>query len=182
MNKTCHGDTGGQITWWAKTPPWCIQVFIVIVMASIVCIIMDFANWSGSLFPSCWSSNLAIPYFSLSAAVPLYYGIRGVRIHGRGIREENRQKRLLPSFCKWSDSEIVWIHCIHGFWVNMIGSFAGFIALAFIGRVACGLTPDQVTIGVAALFTFLGLLAITGVTGILPEILYRGSLFNKKVV
>ncbi len=111
-------------------------------------------------------------YWTLGVVFSVYYGARGIVIEARSIEEQKKQ-----SAC-W---ERVFVHYIHKFILNAFGSFVGFGALFLISEVYAQLgSPPKIDTGTAIFLGFLGLVVITGITGILPEILYRGQLFGSR--
>ncbi len=108
-------------------------------------------------------------FWTIAIVMSTYYGVRGVviemRATGDGVWPPGWQK--------------VFVHYAHTFILNTFGSFAGFVALLLASHVYEQLSPPrQLETGTAILLGFLALVAITGMTGILPEMLYRGRLFG----
>lgn len=127
------------------------------------------------------STTLCVALFWMTAALAsAYYGIRGVLIAVRAGQDEDIQRRR-DSKEPWPHWQRVLVHYVHAFALNAIGSLTGFVALFLALAVYRHLgSPPSIEAGTGVLLVFLGLLAITGMTGILPEILYRGGIFGAK--
>lgn len=127
------------------------------------------------------SATVCLALFWMTAAlVSAYYGVRGVLIAVRAGRDEDRRRRL-ESKEAWPPWQRIVVHYVHAFALNAVGSLTGFVALFMALAVYRDLgSPPKVEAGTGVLLVFLGLLAVTGITGILPEILYRGGVFGAR--
>jgi hypothetical protein len=116
----------------------------------------------------------------VAALLSAYYGARALVIQVRAANDENIQRRR-DGKPPWPQGQRIFVHYIQSCILNVIGCFTGFIALFLAFKVYEQLGPQpKVETGTAVLLGFLGLLAITGVTGILPEMLQRGRVFGPR--
>jgi len=66
------------------------------------------------------------------------------------------------------------------FLVNFISSISGFISYLIIRKIILGVSDlSKIDSGTAIVISFLSLVTITGVAGMLPHILYYGKVFSK---
>ena len=118
--------------------------------------------------------------WAIAVMVSVYYGVRGIVIEVRDAKVEDAElvKQGKLPWCLW---QRVFVHYVHTFILNTFCCLAGFLAMSVAGQVyeQAG-SVRQLESGTAILLGFLALVAITGITGILPEILYRGRLFGPK--
>ena len=116
-------------------------------------------------------THLAL-FWSVALISSIYFGIRGVLITIRSLDEKAKKR---------SKFERVFIQYLQGFILNFSCAIAGFIALFAVIKIA-DLVQDfaKIQAGTAVLVTFLSLVAITGISGILPELLYHGKIFGTK--
>ena len=119
-------------------------------------------------------------FWMTATLVSIYYGIRGVMIAVRAGRDEDVQRRR-DSREPWPLWQRVVVHYVHAFVLNAVGSLTGFVALFLATDVYRHLgSPPKMEAGTSVLLVFLGLLSVTGISGILPELLYRGGVFGAK--
>jgi hypothetical protein len=119
-------------------------------------------------------------FWMIATLVSAYYGTRGVLIAVRDGQDEDIQ-RIRDSKAPWSRWQRVIVHYVHAFAFNFIGSLTGFVALLLARALYRHLgSPPSIEAGAGVLLVFLGLVAITGMTGILPELLSRGGVFGVK--
>lgn len=125
-------------------------------------------------------------FWSMAAALTIYHGMRGAIINIRAVaadrgKASEQDKALARDKTSWPQWQRIYVHYVHGFILNAVGSLAGFGALFPASEMYQHVAQRQnVDSGMAILFAFLVLVAITGITGILPEMLYRGGLFGHK--
>lgn len=124
-------------------------------------------------------------YWGLAFVASVYYGTRGVLIQrhqatNENIRLENREPEEKP----WTSFEITWVHCIQDFIYNATCSLAGFAALYVECKVFESIrttgTLSNIPGGTVVLIGFLSLIAILGISGQLPFILYHGKIFTSE--
>lgn len=119
-------------------------------------------------------------FWVVAALISAYYGGRALLIEIRAGQSEDIQFRR-EGKAPCPQYQRVFIHYVHAVILNTVGSLAGFAALFLAFAVYDQLGPQpKVETGTAVLLSFLGLIAITGVTGILPEMLYGGRVFGPK--
>ena len=122
-----------------------------------------------------------ILFWSVGIILSIYYGIRGILIQKHNIANENILKiNHNPKLNAWTLTEQIMVHRIHDFLFNSICSISGFVSYFIICKIILGV-PDlsKIDSGTAIVISFLSLVAITGVAGVLPHILYYGKVFSK---
>ena len=127
------------------------------------------------------TSTICFALFWMTAGlVSAYYGARGVLIEVHTVRDADVQRRR-DSREPWPLWQRVVVNYVHKFALNFVGCLTGFVALFLALAVYQHLgSPPRIEAGTGVLLVFLGLLSVTGITGILPEILYRGGVFGAR--
>jgi hypothetical protein len=113
-------------------------------------------------------------YWIFAGIISIYQGIRGIFIQTHNVALENEVRQ------RWTLTELIIIHCIHDFIFNFVCSLAGYSALYAICKIF-NIVGDfsKMEIGTGIFLSFLSLVALTGIAGVLPPLLYLGKLFGK---
>lgn len=106
----------------------------------------------------------SIIFWSVAIGLSIFQGIRGIFI------------QIHYKKGKWTKAALR-IHCIHDFLFNFICSMSGFVCYFIIALVWRGI-PDcnNIETGTGIMLSFLALIAIAGIAGILPHMLFYGKL------
>jgi cytosine/uracil/thiamine/allantoin permease len=117
----------------------------------------------------------------LALVVSLYFGSRGVV--GQRIAADLLNRDLLKekNGRTWETWEIVVVRYIQDFMFHFVCGMAGFLSLfaahSMFGKLSAGSTIDA---GAAAVFIFLALVGLVGVSDQLPFLLLEGKLPGSK--
>jgi len=119
--------------------------------------------------------NNSCLFLSVSIIVSLYYAVRGwlYEYYDPYIKlAENKEWK------RWH--KLALLH-LHGSIYNFVSAMAGFYALKLMLRILESI-PNLADIGVgtAAFLSFLVLVAILGISGVLPRFLWKGALIGSK--
>lgn len=114
-------------------------------------------------------------FWVVAVLVSAYYGARGVVIQTRLIGDENatRRDRGLPEWTRW---QRIFVHYIQDLVFNAACSLAGFAALSLEWDLLRSPEMSQISTGSSIVAVFLAFVAITGVSGKLPELIHRGKV------
>jgi magnesium-transporting ATPase (P-type) len=124
---------------------------------------MTVANWIFS-HPSL--------YWSLALLVSAYYGFRGFVYQTVDMRESWKKAPNWKKVVVWYIQDTIY---------NFVCSMAGFIALFALYRAQASINNwHDIQIGTATYFAFLSLIALLGITGVLPRTFGRGGLTGKQ--
>jgi len=111
--------------------------------------------WSGLLV-------LGVPW-------SLYQGYRGFMF--QWLREDT-------PFKDWSKPRKIFLLALADGLTYLVTSASGFVALGLCWTLSVGISdPSKIEVGTAALFGFLVVYGILGVTGKMPYLIDRGKLF-----
>lgn len=112
-------------------------------------------------------------YWMVALFVSLYYGYRGVLI-----------SKHTESGGGWKEREQRIVHRPQAFILNFSGGLAGFLAGAYLIQLGSATeligSEDAFSLADSVTTIFISIVAFTGTTGILPEMLYRGNLFKTR--
>ena len=99
------------------------------------------------------------------------YGIRGI------LWQHYREN--IPTDMK--PSHKIMLYYGHDFVYNFICSLAGFAALRLEANILKSIVNvSDIGVGIAGFLAFLSLVAILGISGVLPRFFYKGALIGKK--
>jgi hypothetical protein len=119
--------------------------------------------------------NTAWLFWTVSIALSSYYAYRGwlYERYDPYVKPQDNQK-----MSKWDRRFLL---NIHGSIYNFIASMAGFFALKQTEEILRSIgNLHDIGIGTAALVSFLTLVAILGISGVLPRFFWRGALLGTK--
>lgn len=117
-------------------------------------------------------------FWTVGAILSGYQGWRGILIQRHHVDNENiGLQAQAPALQPWSLGEQVVVHRVHDFIFNFVCSFAGFIAFYLIST----LLPEsadfiRMETGAGIVIGFLSILALAGISGVLPPLLMLGKL------
>ena len=120
-----------------------------------------------------------IGYCVVAGVVILYYGVRAIIITYRDLEAQNVQlrKERKPT---WNCCQKVFVHYIQTFIFNAVCVLSGFVAFFMFCELYLKIKePLQLDAGTSVLLVSLGLVAITGISGVLPQMLHSGALFGR---
>lgn len=123
--------------------------------------------------------NYPWPYWIFAVLASGFYGYRGILYwqHHVGIENARLKEEKLRDAEKlvWTRCQRIVVHYIQDFIYNFVCSLSGFIALYFEIEIIKSLKGAYLDIsaGTAATLAFLSLIAIIGISGALPRILWR---------
>lgn len=114
-------------------------------------------------------------FLSISIIVSLYYAVRGwlYERYDPYIKLKKKQR-----WKRWD--KVILLH-LHGSIYNFVSSMAGFYALKLMLRIIESI-PDlaDIKVGTAAFLSFLILVAILGISGVLPRFFWKGAFIGSK--
>ena len=118
-------------------------------------------------------------FWLIAFVVTAYHATRAV-FHQIRWREDENTGRAARNLKPWSLAEQVFIHRIHDALFHVVCSMGGFLAVHTFARVfnAIG-SLSEIGAGTAILMSFLALVGLAGVAGVLPQILLYGKLLNR---
>lgn len=122
-----------------------------------------------------------VPFWATAAVVSLYHAVRAVLNQRRWVADENiRRQANQPSLQPWSLWEQIIIHRAHDFLFHIVCSVSGFIsAWAFATMFKNISTCADIGAGTAILMSFLAIISVAGIAGVLPPLLLYGRLWGK---
>lgn len=120
-------------------------------------------------------------YWGIASFMSLYQGIRGILIQRHNVSVENAGlEAAQPPKRQWTLTEQIIVHRIHDFVFNYVCSIAGYIALYAICNIFLGINDLlKIEIGTGIILSFLTLVSLAGISGLLPPLLFLGKLFGK---
>jgi hypothetical protein len=112
-------------------------------------------------------------YWGFAIILSLYYGIRGIYYQRHYVAIENEKN---GSANKWSLFEQIIVHRIPDFILHFVCSMSGFLCYYVAGLILAKI-PDisRIDAGTGIVLSFLFLVAITGIAGVLPPLLMLGK-------
>ena len=122
-----------------------------------------------------------VAFWIIAVVVILYHALRSIFNQRHWRSDDNaRRKASKPPLEPWSRGEQVFIFQIHDFLFHVVCATFGFAALQVLSRVF-GTIPRlaDIGIGTAIFMSFLALVGLAGVAGVLPQLLLQGRLFGK---
>lgn len=124
-----------------------------------------------------------ILFWSVAGVLSVYHGIRGILIQGWARANENiellARKNPAPGR-PWTRSEVIYVHRVHDFIFHVVCSLTGFLSLFLVSMILTGVPNlSEIGTGTAILGSFLLLMAVTGIAGVLAPVLMYGKVFTK---
>lgn len=120
-------------------------------------------------------------YWCIASFMSLYQGIRGIFIQRHNVSVENAGlEAAKPPSQPWTLTEQIIVHRIHDFVFNFVCSIAGYIALYASCIIFLSINDlSKIEIGTGIILSFLTLVSLAGISGVLPQLLLLGKLFGK---
>ena len=124
-------------------------------------------------------SSHPIAWWVIAGFFSAYHGSRAVLNQRRWVDDENR-RRANQKFETWTLREQVFIHRTHDCLFHVVCCFAGFVAALALSTVFCAIADfANIGVGSAVFMSFLGIVAVAGIAGVLPPLLLYGKLWGK---
>jgi hypothetical protein len=122
-----------------------------------------------------------IAFWVTAAVISLYHAVRAVLNQRRWVADENiRRQASQPPLEPWSLWEQIIIHRAHDFLFHIVCSVSGFVsAWAFAAMFKNISIRTDIGAGTAILMSFLAIVAVAGIAGVLPPLLLYGRLWGK---
>jgi hypothetical protein len=103
-------------------------------------------------------------FWTLGLIVSIYYGWRGLRI------------QLKQKTQSWGKIDAIWVHGLQDSIFHFVSAMAGLAALYIECKIFLALpTMASIGLGTAVTLAFLSLLAVVGISGMLPSLLIKGK-------
>ena len=132
---------------------------------------------------SLFAAPLAHPvaWWVMAALISLFHAVRAVLNQRHWIDDENKRRGAAnPPLRPWSFWERIVIHQAHDFLFHIVCCMSGFLAAYVFATISDGLTDlANIGVGTAILMSFLAVVAVAGVTGVLLPLLVYGKLWGR---